>query len=173
MVAVRTANGLSSRLVGINAAQWAGNYVAAGVAGISMDLRNFGGTELSLRLALYGAGGLVSVTHAFVALSSGSPWTRASFSLDPAMLTGDPLTVLASVLDIRLFHGTNAVFPGVVIASNLGWTTCGPCLSQHLPLCCWHACWPWPPAWPHPTTPPLCPVTHRAWTSLNRTVYYA
>jgi hypothetical protein len=118
-----TSNGLSgpgSRLVGINAAQWAGNYLAAGVNGISMDLRNFGSTDLSMRLVLYGAGGLVSVTHDAVTLPTGSAWTRASFSLDPAMLTGDPLTVLASVLDIRLFHGTTAIFPGAVIAGNLG-----------------------------------------------------
>jgi hypothetical protein len=118
-----TSNGLSgpgSRLVGINASQWAGNYLTAGVNGISMDLRNFGSTDLSMRLALYGPGGLVSVTNNVVTLSSGGPWTRATFSLNPALLTGDALSVLAGVLDIRLFHGTTAIFPGQVIGANLG-----------------------------------------------------
>jgi hypothetical protein len=118
-----TSNGLSgpgSRLVGINASQWAGNYLSAGVDGITMDLRNFGSTDLSLRLALYGPGGLVSVTNDVVNLSSSGAWTRASFSLTPSLLTGDALTVLAGVLDIRLFHGTTALFPGQIIAGNLG-----------------------------------------------------
>jgi hypothetical protein len=118
-----TANGLvgpGSRLVGINAAQWTGDYLAAGVSGITMDLRNFGSTDLTLRLALYGPGGLVSVTNDAVTLNAGSAWTRASYALDPALLTGDALTVLAGVLDIRLFHGTTALFPGQVIAGNLG-----------------------------------------------------
>jgi hypothetical protein len=118
-----TSNGLSgpgSRLVGINTAQWSGNYLTAGVNGITMDLHNLGSTELSMRVVLYGAGGLVAVSNDAVTLASGSAWTRASFSLDPALLTGDALTVLANVLDIRLFHGTTAIFPGQVIAGNLG-----------------------------------------------------
>src|SRR5207253_6291335 len=41
---------VGGRLVGMNAAQWAGNYSAAGIGAIAMDLRNLGNSDLSVRL---------------------------------------------------------------------------------------------------------------------------
>jgi len=43
-------DGSGGRLVAINVSQWAGDYVALGVTGISASLRNLGATDLSLRL---------------------------------------------------------------------------------------------------------------------------
>src|SRR5690242_10432873 len=39
-----------SRLTVLNGAQWAGNYVAAGIRAIAMDVNNFGPDPLFLRL---------------------------------------------------------------------------------------------------------------------------
>ena len=41
--------GAGSRLVAINLSQWAGNYTSLGFTSISMDLRNLGDTDLSIR----------------------------------------------------------------------------------------------------------------------------
>ena len=43
-------SGPTSRLNVINASQWTGNYIAAGVNVITMDLNNFGSSDLYLRL---------------------------------------------------------------------------------------------------------------------------
>src|SRR5438105_4973790 len=46
------------RLVAFNDSQWAGNFAAAGVSGVAMDLQNFGTSALSMRIALrQGTGG--------------------------------------------------------------------------------------------------------------------
>jgi hypothetical protein len=112
--------GPGGKLVAINPVQWAGNYLVAGVSQVTMDLRNFGNTNLSLRLALFAPGGVVAVTTDAVSLASGGTWTHASFALDPASLTGDALSVLANVVDLRLFYGSTTVFPGANVAAALG-----------------------------------------------------
>jgi hypothetical protein len=59
-----------------------------------------------------------------VVVPAGSGWVQASFSLDPALLTGSPAQsvpgTLAGVTGLRLFHGDQAVFPGEFIAAQLG-----------------------------------------------------
>ncbi len=42
--------GSGSRFAAMNASQWAGDYLAAGITGIGMSVRNFGATDLFLRL---------------------------------------------------------------------------------------------------------------------------
>jgi hypothetical protein len=103
-------SGAGSRLVGINAAQWTGNYAAAAVSAISMDVANFGSTALQLRLTFSGTG---TVTDA-VALPAGSGWQRVQFDFDPNAVGG--------MSDLRLFHGfaDNATFPGPAVLAQLG-----------------------------------------------------
>jgi hypothetical protein len=118
-----TATGLTApggKLVAINPAQWSGDYFSAGVDSIVMDVRNFGSSELSLRLAFFDALGAVVVTTPAVSLSSGSTWTHAAFSLDPALLSGDAASVLANVVSLRLFHSSTAAYPGQNISAVLG-----------------------------------------------------
>lgn len=105
--------GPGSRLVGINAAQWTGDYRAAGVSAITMDVANFGPSALHLRLHFYGGAGSAAVTEG-VALPAGSGWTRVRFELDPA----GP----GPFLDLRLFHGSadSAVYPGPGVVAQLG-----------------------------------------------------
>jgi hypothetical protein len=111
--------GAGGKLVAFAGAQWTGNYTAAGVDGIGMDLLNAGGSELSLRLYLdsSGSGSMSSVP---ITLPAGAGWTHAVFSLDPAGLTGPASSVLGSVTQLRLFHATAAAYPGAPIAAVLG-----------------------------------------------------
>lgn len=110
--------GPGGKLVGIAGPQWSGNYTAAGITGVSMWLQNSGATDLSLRLWLLAPSGS-SVTEA-VPLPAGSGWLPASFSLLPGALTGQGAATLSDVIELRLFHGTGAAFPGANIAAQLG-----------------------------------------------------
>lgn len=112
--------GASSKLTVIAGAQWTGDYVAAGVNRITLDLNNLGATDLSLRLWLSGPLGATAVSTSAVLLPAGSGWTHASFALDTSALSGDAAAVLPGVQQLRLFHGTSATFPGEALAATLG-----------------------------------------------------
>ena len=71
-----TSSGLAGpggRLVALNPAQWAGDYVAAGIRKISMDVNNLGSTDLFLRLLFEDPMGRTSRERSFhdVRVSSG------------------------------------------------------------------------------------------------------
>lgn len=115
--------GAGSRLTAIAGAQWSGNYLAAGVDAISLDIRNFGSTPLQLRLWLMGPAGGTALSSTAVTVPAGSGWTPARFALDASALTGSPqgtLAALADVQQLRLFHSSTAAFPGEAIAAALG-----------------------------------------------------
>jgi hypothetical protein len=112
--------GAGSRLTVIAGPQWAGDYLGSGVQAIRMDVNNLGATELDLRLWLAGALGSTTLSAAPVVVPAGSGWTTVSFSLDPADLTGEPLSALGAVQQLRLFHGTTASFPGDAVIAQLG-----------------------------------------------------
>jgi hypothetical protein len=107
------------KLVAFAGPQWTGNYTAAGVTGIAMDLLNAGATDLSLRLYLDASGNGV-MSSAPVTLAAQSGWTHVLFSLTPATLTGSAQGVLSSVTQLRLFHSTTATYPGSPIVTVLG-----------------------------------------------------
>lgn len=113
-------SGPGGKLVAFSSAQWAGNYLAAGITGIRMDVNNLGATKLSLRLSLTDSafGGALSSTPVLVAAGSG--WHAALFSLMPAALIGTPASTLADVVQFRLFHATTASLPGDNVAAQLG-----------------------------------------------------
>lgn len=121
------ASGPGGRLVAMNSGQWAGDYSSAGVSAIAMDLRNFGSTDLTLRLLFEdpGAGPPVNiaVSTAGVFLPASGGWTRVVFPVLPGDLTailGDPAPLLGNTTLLRLFHGQDAVFPGEFIVGALG-----------------------------------------------------
>jgi hypothetical protein len=71
-----------------NESQWSGDYLAAGVEAIELDINNFGGTELAMRLVLFHTSDAIawSSTEA-VAVAPFSGWTHIVLSLAPADLT--------------------------------------------------------------------------------------
>ena len=112
------AGGPGSRLVAFNMAQWAGDYLSAGVGLIQMDLNNLGTTDLSLRLLLadpaQGPPSNIAITDAFL-LPAGSGWTHASFSISPSSLItllGSANAALTNATELRIFHNPAPDFPG-------------------------------------------------------------
>ena len=105
--------GGASRLITFNDTQWIGNYTAAGVTQIAMDLKNFSGGTLPIRIAIReGTGGSgtpgYSSTNPFNLLADGQ-WHHAVFPLSLMTPINGPLplsTDLASVADFRLLSST-------------------------------------------------------------------
>ena len=113
-------HGPGGKLVTLSAGEWIGDYLNAGVGGIEMDLNNFGTTNLSLRLYLAGAPGFAVLSNTAVELPAGSGWTHVSFALSEQTLAGPALATLGGVTQIRLYHGSTAVFPGEDVSASLG-----------------------------------------------------
>ncbi len=103
-----TATGLAApggKLVLFNSVQWTGSYTGAALSAITMDLKNFGSTELDLHLQVTGPDPSVfAYTTAAFVVPAASGWMHATFSLLPAALTGT-FTVLSGVNELRLWHG--------------------------------------------------------------------
>lgn len=118
--------GPGSRLVAMNAAQWAGNYAATGVSSIAMDLRNLGTTDLAVRLYLenpIGGPPTAEAVTGSMLLPAGGGWTRTEFAVTAAALVstaGDVNALLSNVTVLRIFHGPLPAFPGPTVAAVLG-----------------------------------------------------
>jgi hypothetical protein len=112
--------GAGSRLSAFNEAQWAGDYLAANIAAISMDVRNDGPQDVVLRLLLAGPFGAmgpqnVVVTSDARSLAAGSGWTAVTFSLRPSdlvVLLGSANGALSQATELRLFHNPAPFFAG-------------------------------------------------------------
>lgn len=130
------------RLTFFNKLQWTGDYTAAGVTAIAMDLNNLSTSEaLNTRLAINGGfrdpisnlfiGGVFATT-ASISLDIGSGWTRVVFSLQPGDLTSvtgglggntagnDVQATLANVLELRLLDSATPDWNGLPVAGTLG-----------------------------------------------------
>ena len=122
-----TSNGTAGpggRLVAMNLSQWAGDYTT--IAGIQMDVRNLGQTDLTLRLYLEnpipGPPTDDAVSQG-IALPTGGNWQTVFFPLDAASLTllnGDLNNLLPAVTVLRLIHSPGAGFPPPQIAAVIG-----------------------------------------------------
>jgi hypothetical protein len=117
--------GPGSKLAVINVAQWAGDYLAAGVTGIALDVRNLGDTDILLR-AMIATGApptdLAVSTNALL-IPTGSPWQRVVVPIDPAGLTAGLGTIgdaLSTATELRLLHSTLTTFPGEASVAQLG-----------------------------------------------------
>ena len=125
------AGGQGSRLVTYNyQAQWAGDYLAAGVEAIGLFLNNLGTTDLEIRLAFGDTqaplqGGTWYVTTSSVALPAGSGWTFVVFDIGSADLqsaqgTASYAELMAGVATLRILHATAPLPIGNPIAASLG-----------------------------------------------------
>jgi hypothetical protein len=119
-------SGPDSRMVVLNATQWQGNYVGAGITGIAMDLNNFSSQALSMRLAFF-----VNSSTGFVAtnpfsLAANSGWQHATFALTAADFTtiGSPgsfNTFLSNFTgQLRILDAGSPSLLGDTIAATLG-----------------------------------------------------
>lgn len=119
--------GPASRLAVQNTDQWSGNYTAAGITALTMDVFNFGPSSLSLRLLFDGDDGTNqarawSAVPLVVPASSG--WQRLVFPILPSDLRaasgGNVNLALSSAYSLRLYHGVNSSFPGGSVVATLG-----------------------------------------------------
>jgi hypothetical protein len=119
--------GPGSRLNTMNVSQWAGNYTAAGISTIEMDVSNFGATTLTVRLLFANpSGGLptaVAVTNAAAVLAPGSDWAHVVFPIDVGSLTpaaGTVAAALSAATELRIMHNADADGSADPIAGILG-----------------------------------------------------
>lgn len=123
---VSGSNGFPRLTVFNDDARWLGDYVAANITAITMDLRNLGATDVSIRIALRGGLGsfaMTALSNAAVQLPAGGAWTKARFSVQPADLIfedGATASLLSNPVDLRIFHAVNGAYPGGVITASLG-----------------------------------------------------
>lgn len=113
------------RVVTRNEAQWTGDYLAAGINAIELDLNAFAytavpsvhvptpPTDLQLRLILWGPGGMFTSSD-IASPTAGSGWQHVSFSVRPEDLvqvgttgTGVAGDSLANVTKLMLRHDAN------------------------------------------------------------------
>lgn len=114
----QTGGGSGSRLAVLNGAQWAGNYLTAGIPAIGMSVNNFGPSDLFLRLMfedpIPGPPNNVAFSTNPIFVGAGSGWTNIMFPILPASLTAGLGTVngaLANATVLRLYHSQAANFP--------------------------------------------------------------
>lgn len=113
--------GPGGRLVAFSGPGWDGDYVAAGITGIRMQVNNLGSTDLSLRLLFNSTSASSAFTTDAISVLAGSGWTTIRFSVTPGALTG-ATDVMSHVADWRLYHSVAAGPPpaGAFIAASLG-----------------------------------------------------
>ena len=113
-------------MAAINLGQWAGNYITAGIGALSMDVRNFGTTDLVLRLLLsdpMGGPPQNAAVSTGVLLPAGIGWTNITIPVtlgSLTALTGTSSAALTNVTEVRIFHNPAVNFPGPTIAATLG-----------------------------------------------------
>lgn len=110
-----------------NRDQWTGDYIAAGITAIEVDLQNQGNVDLNIRLAfkptVFGQTGYLSTS---IFLPAGSDWTHAIFLINPASLiaVGVPSTFSTFFTDIQELRIVNeagtANLSGDVVTAQLG-----------------------------------------------------
>jgi hypothetical protein len=113
--------GAGSRLVAMNASQWAGDYLAAGFATIEMDLRNFGTSDLVIRLLiedpLAGPPTNIAVSNFGALLPAGGDWVHIVFPVAIGAFTalmGDVGSVLSNTTLLRIIHAPDVGFASPV-----------------------------------------------------------
>jgi hypothetical protein len=118
--------GAGGRLVMFNQTQWAGNYPAAGVTRIDLQMANFGAATLHMRIAIQGGAGTRYASTTAVALPADGVWYSASFGLTSFDLTNvgglsSLADVLVSVNTLRILSASaGPAWLGDVILASLG-----------------------------------------------------
>ena len=123
-------DGAGSRLTALNFnGQWAGDYRAAGVNAITMDVRNLGGVNLFLRLMLEDPTMTsppqnLAMSAAPIVVRTGGDWERVVFPLfgpgGLAPLAGDLDLLLGRVTVLRLLSNEAFDYPPAQVAARVG-----------------------------------------------------
>jgi hypothetical protein len=121
-------SGPSGRLIEFNRSQWLGDYIAAGVTSIAMDVTDLGSTPLTIRIAMKDStsisGSGYSSTTGFSIVNDGL-WHHVVFGLSAPDLTpvGTPAalgTFLTNPQEVRILHSAAPALNGDNIVGKLG-----------------------------------------------------
>jgi hypothetical protein len=116
----------NSKMITYNAAQWTGNYVTAGVTGITTQMADFGSSPLFMRIAIQDSFGSEYGSSTAVMLPADSQWHSVNFDMTPAGLTliqgGSSATqALSNIGVLRILSAQNGPsFMGDTIQATLG-----------------------------------------------------
>jgi len=96
--------------------QWTGNYIAAGITAITMDVNNLGTSDLYLRLLIADPMDAPPANEAFsiapIFLPAGSGWRAVTFPVGPGFFTADAGTVtaaLSNATELRVFNSAPVI----------------------------------------------------------------
>lgn len=120
--------GPGSRVATFNETQWMGNYAAAGVTAIQLDMANFGATDLAMRALLLFTNSGDWTTTVAQAVPADGVWRSYTFEFSEALMTqvggGGPFAnVLANVPRILFRHESGppaGIGGGTPIVGTLG-----------------------------------------------------
>lgn len=119
-------SGAGSKLAAHNSEpRWTGDYLAAGVTAVGVDMRNEGSTTLQMRVVMFGLGNRFTSTTAFT-LAPNSGWQHLTFPVTQAALTrvlgsGTYADTLGSVSQIMFRHdGSTPSSGGEAIIGKVG-----------------------------------------------------
>ncbi len=119
--------GAGAKMTMFNLDQWTGNYRAAQVDRITVQMANFGATTLHMRVGIRGSDGITVFASTNPAiLPPDGIWRSVDFDLDSSSLTsvGGPGTieqVLDNIVEVRLVSAIGGpAFMGDPIAATLG-----------------------------------------------------
>ena len=123
------ANGLGgagSRMVIFNRSQWTGNFTAAHVSAVDMDLKNLSTVALPMRIVIANDSSEAgwTTTNAFSLPADGN-WHHAEFQLSSSAMTPLPgaptlATTLASVGQFRILSTSSPKWEGDSITASIG-----------------------------------------------------
>lgn len=120
--------GPGAQPVVFNTAQWTGDYLAAGITAITLDINNLSAIPINPGLEVRGPGGtLFTLTGATVPANSG--WVSVSISLDPSnFVGGNALLTLAGVTELRFreIQGGSTVVPNAATSAYYDNITAAP-----------------------------------------------
>jgi hypothetical protein len=117
-------NGAGGKWIMFNqTSDWTGNYLNAGVAKISMDVRNSDATEVHLRISFNGDGGGISSDSVFT-IPADNIWRLIEFAIDPAHfitlnIGGDAALTLSAVNEFRILSNPQPELNGEAIAATI------------------------------------------------------
>ncbi|MEO1495979.1 MAG: hypothetical protein AAFV43_02390 [Planctomycetota bacterium] len=122
--------GIGGRMIFYNEAQWAGDYIAAGVTQIDADVINLSeATPLSVRVAfgteIFWADGDWFASTDPIELAPGGGWTSVSFPIDEASMTqvtgvGSYADAMSSIRTMRILSSLAPASRGDAIVATIG-----------------------------------------------------
>ena len=115
---------IPGRIVGFNRAQWSGDFTAAGVTRVSVDLKHVSGPSLTIRLSFRGPGGVddTYTTADSILLAPGTGWQTLLFDVSAGglanVLGSDPAAALADIEQMRIVHSPLGGFGGSAMSDG-------------------------------------------------------